>query len=152
MMSNTLLVALLVSFLYLSDAFTAQPRIFSSRQQALLMKSDRVNFKSVATAVILATGLSIGSPSSALAEGVFFERKTYSEVLNPKDAQFTEDAATNENVKAGKTAIKKYIASVTSLAADLKKDNQLDVKKRLAGELNPGFFHKTFNCCFICLF
>ena len=54
-----------------------------------------------------------------------------SKVISPKDAQLTEDAATNENVAAGKKALKNYISIAQSLCQDLQKDSQLDVRTRL---------------------
>merc|ERR1712023_503999 len=75
----------------------------------------------------------------ANAEGVFFERKTYSEVLAPKDADFVEDVANNENVKAGKTALKNYISIAQSLCQDLKQDAQLDVRSKF----NEAFSEDT---------
>lgn len=86
------------------------------------------------TAGIVAAGLTLGNFGNVMpanAEGVFFERKTYSEVLAPKDAELVEDVANNENVKAGKTALKNYISIAQSLCQDLKQDAQLDVRSRL---------------------
>lgn len=54
-----------------------------------------------------------------------------SKVLAPKDADLVEDVANNENVKAGKTALKNYISIAQSLCQDLKQDAQLDVRSRL---------------------
>ena len=54
-----------------------------------------------------------------------------SKVISPKDAQLTEDAANNENVAAGKKALKNYISIAQSLCQDLQKDSQLDVRTRL---------------------
>ena len=115
------------------------------------MKSES-RFRSVASAVIIASGLSMGQfqPQPAFAEPVFFERKTYSEVLNPKDAQLVEDAGSNENVKVGKEAIKKFITSITSLENDLKKDQQLDMRKRLASEFNAGKFLVKYYLILFC--
>lgn len=138
MASRSLILVLVISLYYVSDAFTfSQTKIL--RNKELSMKSDNI-FRPFASAIIVASSLSIGqlAPQTAFADGVFFERKTYSEVVNPKDAQLVDDAAANENVKSGKAAIKKYIAAVTSLENDLKKDAQLDVRQRLAADLNPG--------------
>jgi carbonic anhydrase len=48
-------------------------------------------------------------------------------------------------VKAGKASIAKYISSVSSIKADLQKNAQVDIRKRLVEELNPGDIRNALN-------
>jgi hypothetical protein len=76
-------IVLFLSFMCVANAFSLnKPMATSSnRISALEMKSNNNNNKW--SALVVAAGLSIGSFGAATpanAEGVFFERKTYSEV------------------------------------------------------------------------
>jgi hypothetical protein len=162
----SLMVALVAGLLAV-PAVSFKPTLKQSRvRKGPVQMASGASARSVVSAVIIAAGLNSWSVLPAMAEGpVFFERKTYSAVLNPKDAQLADDASSNENVKAGKASLTKYISSISSIRSDLvlflltnmhyimhlpfllieslpllskqKKNSQVDIRKRLTEELNP---------------
>lgn len=67
---------------------------------------------------MLATSLAWSfSPVQAANYGGF--GSTYSEVVSPKDAVLNEETAGTDDVKAGISGLKEYIAAVQSIEADL---------------------------------
>ncbi|KAJ1411400.1 hypothetical protein B484DRAFT_402649 [Ochromonadaceae sp. CCMP2298] len=138
---------LLLSLAVLGSAFKALP-VKSFSRPAVHMTAGASPAKQaarIATAVvsILSAGVLQLAPVQAANYGGF--GSTYAAVLDPKKAEMNEETYKSGDVTSALEGVKGYTSTVAAMRADLAKDSQTPLSKRLFTELSPGKLRTVLN-------
>mmetsp|Transcript_30041 Transcript_30041/g.50242 ORF Transcript_30041/g.50242 Transcript_30041/m.50242 type:complete len:150 (-) Transcript_30041:1651-2100(-) len=144
---NFLVCFILLALAVVSTAFQSQPLVAKRNTLTQLQMNGNGAGRAMRIATGVATVLSASvlqlTPVQAANYGGF--GSSYAEVVDPKTAVMNEETSSSEDVKSALATLKAYQSAISTMKADLGKDPQTALSKRLQSELGSAQLRVAMN-------